>query len=230
MFLPTILKGKDVPKHLAIGISALSDFLEKPKKTNDEAKALLVQKLSEIIDVQTKKEIPVITISVNPGNESEQRLLREAINEISSSKIVSENKIRLFIIGDWYSQDTKLVDEIKRAMELTKDYDYYFLNFCISYDGKREILTAAKLLLKKARLEKISLDSVWEESMKENMPSSYFPSPELIIMNSTPYSGLLLWDSPGAYMYFSKRKFIDFERKDIDKAIDFFNEHKQQAQ
>jgi undecaprenyl pyrophosphate synthase len=35
------------------------------------------------------------------------------------------------------------VDAVKKILDETKDYDCYFLNFCLHYDGQEEIVDAA---------------------------------------------------------------------------------------
>jgi len=48
----------------------------------------------------------------------------------------------------------------------------------------------------------------------------------LIIMNNHHYNGLLLWDAKGSTIYFTDKYWLDFEKKDFDKAIEFFNQNK----
>jgi undecaprenyl diphosphate synthase len=131
------------------------------------------------------------------------------------------------VIGNWYDAEPELVDNTKQLIDKTKDYDQYFLNFYIKYSGQEEILTAVKLLLKKLQSSKISIDNIKLDDLKDNLPSSNFIPPDIIIVNDHSYNGLLLWDSPGSLIYFTDKYCMDFEKKDLDKAIDFLNRKKE---
>ena len=226
MIIPNILKGKDMPKHLAIDATRVRSWSEKNSKDIKEAVRLNLEKLDEFIDLQIKKDIPILTLQVSTKTEEEIEGLKSFFKKISSDQKMHDKKVRIYVIGDWYSAEPELSEVIREAMEKTKDYDQYFLNFGVKYDGQQEILTAAKLILKKAEAEKLGIDSLTPEMLKDNMPSSYFMPPELIIINNNHYTGLLLWDCKNSKMFFTNKHWLDFERKDFDRAIDFFNETK----
>ena len=112
--------------------------------------------------------------------------------------------------------------------EETRDYDQFFLNFCVNYDGQDEIVDACKLIGKKIQAEKMDPDSLSKDAIKENLYSSYFLPPELmIVMNGKKnLSGFLLWDSIQASIYFSDKNWSDFSANDMIKAIAQFQNWK----
>ena len=84
----------------------------------------------------------------------------------------------------------------KQVIESTKDYDFFFTNFCINYSGHDEIVDACRLIARQVKAGKIDPNSISRETIKENLYSSYFIPPDLIIKNGkATISGLLLWDS-----------------------------------
>ncbi len=223
MLIPSILKGNDMPKHLAIDATNVRLWATKNTIDLKEAAKKSIEKISDLMDLQLKKDIPILTMQLSTKNEEEVNALKKFFRELAENEKIHEKKVRVLVLGDWYGAEQELVDAIKLVLDKTKNYDQYFLNFCVKYTGQEEILTAVKLLLKKVQAAKTTTDSITLEVLKENLPSSYFIPPELIIVNGGLYTGLLLWDAPGAMIYCTDKYWLDFERRDFDKAIDFFN-------
>ncbi len=224
MLIPNILKGQDMPKHLAINATRIRTWAVKNGVDIKEAAKKNIEKLKELLDIQIKKDIPILTVQLSTKNEEEIELLKKFFKELILDEVIHQRKIRIHVIGNLNLLEQEFLEVLKNSMDKTKDYDNYFLNFCIKYDGQEEILSAVKLLVRKVLNEKISLDELTVDQLKENMPTSYFMSPELIIMNNHHYTGLLLWDSKGSTIYFTDKYWLDFDKKDFDKAIDFFNQ------
>lgn len=226
MRLPTILKGNDMPKHLAISATRITEWAKKNGKAISEATQKNIDKVNEFVDIQVKKDIPVMTIQLCTNTEEEIKSMSSLIKELRKSNVIHNNKIRVFVIGEWYGLDSELTDEIRTIIDETKEYDNYFFNLCVNYDGQKELLATLKLLLKKREANKIKTDELDLQSIKDNLASSYFIPPDLIIENGGRYSGLLLWDSKGASMFFTNKYWLDFDKADLEKAITFYNVNK----
>ncbi|PIN81320.1 hypothetical protein COV13_01615 [Candidatus Woesearchaeota archaeon CG10_big_fil_rev_8_21_14_0_10_32_9] len=226
MLIPSILKGQDMPKHLAINATRIRTWATKNNIDIKEAVKKNLEKLKDLIELQIKKDIPLLTIQLSTKNEEEIDGLKKFFKELVLDELIIEKKVRIYVIGNLNALEPDFVDILRNAMDKTKEYDHYFLNFCVKYDGHEEILAATKLLIRKALTEKISIDDLNVEQLKENLSSSYFMAPELMIMNNHHYNGLLLWDAKGSTIYFTDKYWLDFEKKDFDKAIDFFNQNK----
>jgi tritrans,polycis-undecaprenyl-diphosphate synthase [geranylgeranyl-diphosphate specific] len=223
MLIPSILKGNNMPKHLAVDATLIRPWATKNGVEIKEAVKRNIEKLREMVELQLRKDIPILTVQLSTKNEEEVNGLKKFFRELSEDGRIHEKKVRVYVFGDWYGAEQEFVESIKLLQDKTKGYDQYFLNFCIRYTGQEEILTAVKLLLKKIQSLKTTADAITLEALKENLPSSYFIPPELIIMNNHSYTGLLLWDSPGSVIYYPDKYWLDFEKKDFDKAVDFFN-------
>jgi undecaprenyl diphosphate synthase len=216
-----------MPKHLAIDATLIRAWATKNNTDIKEAVKKNTDKIKDLIEFQLKRDIPILTIQLSTKNEEEVNNLKKLFKELSENETIHDKKVRVYVFGDWYNSEPELVDSIKNILDKTQDYDQYFLNFCVKYTGQEEILTAVKLLLKKIQSSKVTTDNITLDTLKENLPSSYFIPPDLIIVNNNTYTGLLLWDSPGSTIYFTDKYWLDFEKKDFDKAIDFFNRKKE---
>ena len=142
----------------------------------------------------------------------------------SKSSFSGKNKIKITILGKWYDLPGRAVDVIKSIIEETKDYDSYFINFCVNYNGQTEIVDACRLIAKQVELGKLSPDKITKGTIKDNIYTSYFISPDLIIRygKRDRMTSFLLWDSINSLNYFPKKDFPETTQQDFIDAIKHF--------
>jgi undecaprenyl diphosphate synthase len=214
------LKPKKVPLHIAINASGLKEWQEKNQGQQGAAKKY-VELLDELMGIQQKLNFPILTINLDQAMIENLEELKGFFTKLSQDESVHKNQTRIFILGKWYDLDPELVETLKKVMDETKDYDKFFVNFCLSYDGQEEIIAATRLLARKVAAGKMEAAAIDKTSIKENLYSSYFTPPDLIIECLKTYSGLLLWDSKGACIYFANKPCLEFTKKDFEAAINF---------
>jgi len=61
----------------------------------------------------------------------------------------------------------EIVEPIKSLMEKTEEQKNIYLNLCINYDGKQEIIDACKLIGRKIESEKLDPQVITEKVFKE---------------------------------------------------------------
>nr|MCK4930376.1 undecaprenyl diphosphate synthase family protein [Nanoarchaeota archaeon] len=219
--IPSI-KPKKAPIHIAISTGGVKSWSNENKKEFSLAVKKHLELLDELVDLQLKHQNRVLTINLV---EYEDMIddLKEFFNHLINDERIHKNQVRVFIIGQWYELDSELREVFKELIEKTKDYDKFFLNFCVNYDGQEEVLGAIRLIVRKILADKLREEDLTNEIIKQNIYTSYFPPPKLIIETGWKYSGLLLWDSKGALIYFTKKSWMLFEKKYYEKAIRFYN-------
>ena len=122
--------------------------------------------------------------------------------------------------GDGDGQQTEVLEKLKNLASCTKDYDHFFLNFCINYDGQEEIVDAIRILSRQLLAGKVSPENINKEMIKENLYSSYFIGPDLMIKNSdSKMDSFLLWDCVGAKRVFTSKDFPDLTKSEVEKII-----------
>ena len=146
--------------------------------------------------------------------------IADFFNKLSENHLIAENKIKISIFGKWYHLPGKAVESLKNIIESTKDNNSFFANFCINYDGQEEIVDACKLVAKQVESGRIAPDMITKDSIKENIYSSYFLPPDIILIYGERKStGLLLWDSASSKIAFADKSLMEFEEEDIIKLV-----------
>lgn len=221
-----------IPRHIAITMNGIQAWAAKNRVSLEDANKRSSLILKSTVKSQIKLGIPVLTFYLLPASMSkEAEGYEQALNsiislfsELSTSDIIHENKVKVSVIGKWYSLPQKMVDSIKKVIEDTKDYDSFFINFCVNYDGQQEIVDACKIIAMSVKSGKLDPEMITAGTIKEHLYSSYFIPPELIIKNGMKNvnTGLLLWDSAKAKLYFTKKFFPDFDKAELMDAIKEF--------
>ncbi len=224
-----------MPKHVAMTVGGLGRWSRLKEEELKEAHKRAFKKVEDIIRFQLAFDIPIMTlylinnrIKEAPDFTETMDALTEFFKELLQNTDIFRSKIKVSILGKWYDLPSRVVEPIKRVIDETKDYDSFFLNLCINYDGREEIVDACKLIVRKAMMEKMDVDSIDMTMVKDNIYSSYFLPPDLMIKTGTGkrLHGFLLWDSSWSIIYFSGVLWPDFREKDFIKALKYFQDNK----
>ena len=203
------LSMKGLPKHIAITV-------EEPDSAH----------LKDVVFTAAKLGIPVLTFQLLRRSYEIEDIdwLVQLFSELGSWSFIQENQFKVSVLGKWYALPSRLVEPIKKVLEDTKDYDKFFLNFCISYDGQEEIVDSCRLIARQVAMGKLNPEGIDKATMKENSYSSFFLPPELIIKTGfeKKLSGFMLWDSAEAKIYFANKPWHDFGRAEFLKAIEWW--------
>jgi len=217
-----------VLKHIAISLDNIPDWCRKSNASADECRSEYSRLLGELLKVQVKLNIPIFTIYLLPEIEKSKNDYMDFsdyttyfFNGLLGNPLISSHKIKISIFGKWYNLPGKEVEALKNIIESTKDYDNFFANFCVNYDGQEEIVDACRLVAKQVELGKINADMITKETIKENIYSSYFMPPDLILVyGERKITGILLWDSVNSRIEFADKSFMEFEEKDFETFME----------
>lgn len=138
-----------------------------------------------------------------------------------SIKKVLDAKAKLKVIGD----KSKLAPEFQNILndyeEKTKDNDGITVQMAISYGGRDEIVRAVKKIIEKG-------DEISENSISNNLDTAGIPDPQLIVRTSSKQrlSNFLLWQASYSDFYFSDLLWPEFNKNELEKAIDVFSKLK----
>jgi len=212
-------ESKEYPKHVILNLFPLSSTEEKRKEDYER----FLKNLHEIINLQVEQNIPILTISLG---KTEDILDMGLFVEFCSSLLEKAvfHKINITIFGRWYELMGEAVEALKLVNNETNDFDNFFLNICINYDGKQEIVDACRVMMRKILSEKVNIDQINPTILKENIYTSYFLPPDFIIEPTTRFSGTFLYDTPNTKIYQLQKPVLDILKSDIQKAITWYLE------
>lgn len=221
------IAGKKMPKHIAIVIDGCEKYAEMTQKEISTSYEAEFSNILKTIKNAIELDIPILTFhSRSKINGTEIDYMIKFFTELLDWNLIKENQIKISVLGKWYNLPERLLDPVKKIISETKEYDKFFVNFCINYSGKEEIVDACKLIAQQVKLDKVSADKIDAARIKENIYSSYFLPPNLLIItgNKKTTGGILLWDSSETTIHFSGVLWPEFEKNDFLNAIQAYQQ------
>lgn len=220
------ISSQNLPKHIAIIVDGCEEFAEKNKQPIADVYKTQFLNIKNAIKIGVKLKVPIMTFfsrSTKPADEEIDQLV-EFFNLLLNWNLIHENQIKISVLGKWYNMPDRLIEPIKKIISDTKDYDKHFVNFCIQYTGQEEIVDACKLIAQQLKLDKITPEGINSALIKENIYTSYYLPPDLMIVSGKKKTtgGVLLWDSTNTKIHFTDVLWPDFGKENFLKSIVFY--------
>ena len=177
--------------------------------------------VEKIITAAQKKNIKFLTLYVfstenwkRPLNEIKYlfTLLEKYIDtEIENLK---KKKIKIKVIGDISPFPKRLKNKIYKVEKLTKNNDKIQINMALNYGSRQEIVRSFKIMKKK-------LLSINFKNFEKNLYTNNIPDPDILIRtgNTKRISNFLIWQCIYSEIFFVKKMWPDFNKKDFIKII-----------
>ncbi|MCL5239193.1 MAG: polyprenyl diphosphate synthase [Candidatus Marsarchaeota archaeon] len=153
----------------------------------------------------------------------ERQALFNIYRKVAKDKEILErlhqNRTRFNVIGNMALLPKDLANALHDVEMETADYKDRAINMLIAYGGKDDILYATKQLVKAAI--KKGMRNVTEALFRAYMISSRVPDIDMVIRTSGEerLSGFMPFQSGYSELYFSKKLWPDFTRKDLERAL-----------
>lgn len=137
------------------------------------------------------------------------------------NKLLKEG-VRLQVMGDIKQLPADIYKDIKSSIERTAKNSKHVLNIGINYGSRTEILRAVNTIIKSG------VNEVDEDSFKNYLYTSKLCDPDLIIRTSgeSRLSNFMLYQSAYSELYFTKKLWPDFHKKQLDKALKSYSKRK----
>ncbi len=134
---------------------------------------------------------------------------------------LNKNNIKLHVIGDLNMLPEYARGEMLEALELTKSNNGLNLVMALSYSSRWELVHAVKLIAEKVKAGALESENITQEILSQNLWTSAFPDPELMIRTSGEYriSNFLLYQLAYAELYFTNTRWPDFRKENLYEAI-----------
>lgn len=147
------------------------------------------------------------------------KLFKEWIGKFQKELDSGKSKFRVRFIGNLEMFDNGLRKDMVKIMETTENLKGPKVNFLVGYGGRSEIVKAVKLLT--ASGEKIN-----EKNLNERMDVKSQPNLIIRTGGEIRMSGFLPWQSVYSELFFLKKLWPEFERKDLVRCLNEFKKRK----
>ena len=155
-----------------------------------------------------------------PKNEVDalMKLLEDYLDECKKMFVERGDNVRFVFLGDKAPFSPSLREKMEEIEDLTKDKTR-IVNLAINYGGRDEIVHAFNSLLEDGRRD------ICEDDISNAIYTKDSPPLDMIVRTGGDIriSNFLLWQAAYAELYFVDTLWPDFSTKDIDKAINEFN-------
>lgn len=188
--------------------------------------------MEQIIRLASDLGIPYLTIwgcsvsNITIRSSAEVRLLMKVFQshfeELIRSKKLKNTDTRVRILGRWKEIFPESVGRVlQKAIDSSKKNVTNNLTFLMAYDGREEMLAAAKSLADERYAN--SASKVTPEILKRHLWTHDLPPVDLVIRTGgEPHwsAGFMMWDVAEARLHFTETLWPDFSPVEFKKIID----------
>ncbi|XOB42316.1 MAG: polyprenyl diphosphate synthase [Candidatus Nealsonbacteria bacterium] len=211
---------KKIPSHLGIILDGNRRWAKEKGLSAFEGHRKGLDKIKKVVSWCKEKGIKTLTLFVfstenwkRPKKEVNYLMKLAEKMESHFSEAVKQN-IKLRVIGQRDKLPIAVRASIKKIENLTKNNNEMTLNFALSYGGRAEIVEAIKNIIR----QKVDVDKIDESLISRNLWTSDL---DLIIRTGKEQriSNFLIWQAAYSELYFFKKYWPDFNKRDLDQAI-----------
>lgn len=220
-----------LPVHVAIIMDGNGRWAKKrhlPRLMGHRAGMETIRRVVEICAGYEIKYLTLYAFSTENWNrpEPEVKGLFSILNEMAEDETgkLHKNGIQIRHLGTLDGISTNLQSKIRKAVELTKNNTRMTLIIAFNYGGRSEIIDAIKKLMK----DNIPLEKLDEVLFSSYLYTSDLPDPDLIIRTGGEMriSNFLIWQSVYSEYYSTPVLWPDFNREEVDKALEDYSQRK----
>ena len=209
------------PKHVAVIMDGNGRWGIKKKNSRNYGHKKGLEAVNDIISSSIDHKIKFLTLFVfstenwrRPNKEINYlfRLLNSYIDK-KLNELIKQN-IKIKVIGNIKSFPKNLKNKITKIEKLTKNNKTIQINMALNYGSRQEIINA----LKKIKNKSLSIN---EKNIGNLLYTKNIPDPEILIRtgNTNRISNFLMWQIIYTEIFFVKKMWPDFKKKDFSEII-----------
>ncbi len=215
-----------LPKHIAIIMDGNGRWAKKRFLPRTAGHKVGLDTFVNTVDTCSDMGIEYLTVyAFSCENWNREQSEVSALMELMSKGITKyepemmRKNIRLHLTGDMSMFEDKYAHALLGAEERLSSNTGMVLSVCLSYGGRQELVHAFNQLIKQGKQE------ISAEDISANLYTSGIPDPDLVIRTSGEYriSNFLLWQSAYAEYYFTDVLWPDFDKEELNKAIEAYS-------
>lgn len=219
---------ENMPKHIGIimdGNRRWAKSKGKPIAYGHKEGAKTLEKIVRYANQIGLEYITVFAFSTENWKRAEDEvstlmsLMQSYLNDYSK-RADSEN-IKVNILGNRQGLSEKMIKQIDKCMERTKNNKGIVFNIALNYGGRQELIQAVKNISSQVKENRINIEDITEQTISDNLYTKGQPDPDLLIRTSGELrlSGFLPWQLVYTELLFIEKNWPDFNEEDLDEAI-----------
>lgn len=151
-------------------------------------------------------------------------IFEKEADKILKEEVYKSNEFAIKFLGRLEKFPTHLKDKMNLIQERSQDYAKRVINVAIGYNGRAEIVDAAKKLAQDVVDKKMDVNSINENTFKNYLYSN-FSDPDMIVRtgHTQRLSGFLTYQSTYSELYFMNKYWPEFSREDLKNVVTEFD-------
>ena len=229
--MKTSEKRENNLSHLAIIMDGNGRWSEQKGLPREDGHKEGVKSLRKLLRYIDDFNIPYLTVfSFSTDNwkrpKSEISNLMNLLRKFIQTDLIElHNKnVKIRIIGNREGVPKDIVKLIDSSEFLTRDNDGLYLQIAFNYSGRDEIINALKKIGTSIKSGDIDPYNINEDIVNSNLFTAGLPEPDLLIRTGSEkrISNFLLWQLAYTEIFFEKKLWPDFKKKDFNNIINKF--------
>ena len=224
--------GLKIPGHVAVILDGNGRWAKKrhlPRTMGHVQGSKVVEDMLYVVDELGVKYFTVYAFSTENWKRPEKevkalmKLLRKYLKDCIER--TAKNNMRVRVIGE----KSRLDDDIRAAIDELEEVSAANtgLNFTIAlnYGSRDEMVRAMRHMAQDCKDGAFDPEEITEEKFASYLDTKDLPDPDLMIRTSGEQrlSNWMLWQLAYTEFYFTDVLWPDFNKKELQKAIDYYN-------
>ena len=209
------------PKHVAIIMDGNGRWGLRKKKSRNHGHTEGVKVVEKIIEASIANKIKYLTLyTFSTENWKRPKteiffliyLLEKYIDQ--QFETLLKKNIKLKILGNINKFPSSLKKKLNNAQKISSKNNQIQINLALNYGSKEEIISSVKKIINSSR-------PINEKNISKNLYTKNIPDPEILIRTGNRFrlSNFLLWQTSYTEIFFVKKLWPDFNKKDFNKII-----------
>lgn len=223
---------RTIPRHIAIILDGNGRWAKRrhlPRKAGHAEGARNVERIC-----RAARDLGVDYITMYAFSTENWKRPQEEVDELmdlleaelrSSIKRSMKNNLRMRVIGDRTVFSGSFLQAIRELEETTENNTGLDVSIALNYGSRDEIVRMVRSVAEDAVAGRVTAGEIDEDFVSNRLDTHMVPDPELLVRTGGEQrlSNYLLWQLAYAEFYFTDKTWPEFDKKELEKAIDYFN-------
>lgn len=225
------MEERKVPRHVAIILDGNGRWAKKRMLPRNAGHAAGSKNVEKICAAAWDMGIEYVTMyAFSTENWSRPKKEVDALMKLLHSylkdclKTSKKNNMQVRVIGDISKLDKDLQERIIELERVSAENTGLHFQVALNYGSRDEIKRSIISIANEVKDGSLLPEHITEDIISSHLDTSGIPDPDLMIRTSGEQrlSNYLLWQLAYAEFYFTDVLWPDFSKKDLQKAVEFY--------